>query len=56
MNNKMLIAVGFVSSFVFGWIVVNRFLDDASRRGFALFAWWRIVVGVAGRIGLALRK
>jgi undecaprenyl-diphosphatase len=52
----MLIAVGFVSSFVFDWIVVKTFLDYALRHGIALFAWWRIVVGVAGLIGLALGK
>ncbi|HAJ04223.1 MAG TPA: undecaprenyl-diphosphatase, partial [Brevundimonas sp.] len=33
--------------------VVKLLLDFVSRHGFAPFAWWRIVVGVAGLIGLA---
>ena len=46
--NLMLIAVGFVFSFIFGWIVVKTFLRYIQRHSFALFAWWRIVVGTAG--------
>ncbi len=42
------IAVGFVFSFIFGWIVVKSFLRYIQRHSFALFAWWRIVVGSAG--------
>src|SRR5258707_8675393 len=49
-----IVAVGFVVSFIAGWIVVKSFLDYVSRHGFALFAWWRIMVGAAGLIGLAL--
>jgi len=52
-NNAILVAVGFGVSFVFGWIVVKTFLDYVSRHGFALFAWWRVIVGALGRIGLA---
>jgi undecaprenyl-diphosphatase len=52
--NTVLIAVGFVTSFIAGWIVVKTFLDYVSRHGFALFAWWRIVVGALGLVGLAL--
>jgi undecaprenyl-diphosphatase len=55
-SNKLIIAVGFVTSFVFGWIVVKTFLDYVSRHGFALFAWWRVIVGTLGLIGLALGK
>lgn len=40
------IAVGFIVAFVSGLFVVNTMLDFVSRRGFAPFAWWRIVVGV----------
>jgi undecaprenyl-diphosphatase len=47
-----LIAVGFLSAFVSGLIVVKVFLDYVSRHGFALFAWWRIAVGAAGLAGL----
>ena len=39
------IAVGFVFSFIFGWIVVKTFLGYVQRHSFALFAWWRILVG-----------
>jgi len=42
------IAVGFVFSFVFGWIVVKTFLRYVQRHTFALFAWWRIVLGTIG--------
>jgi undecaprenyl-diphosphatase len=53
-GNMLLIAVGFAVSFVAGWIVVKSFLDYVSGHGFALFAWWRIIVGALGLIGLAL--
>ena len=53
-NNVALIAVGFAVSFLAGWIVVRSLLDYVSRHGFALFAWWRILVGALGLIGLAL--
>jgi undecaprenyl-diphosphatase len=43
-----LIAVGFVTSFICGWIVVKTFLHYVQRHSFALFAWWRIVIGSAG--------
>jgi undecaprenyl-diphosphatase len=42
------IAVGFVFSFIFGWIVVKTFLRYVQRHTFALFAWWRIIVGAIG--------
>ena len=47
-GNITLIAVGFICSFIFGWIVVKTFLGYVQRHNFALFAWWRIVVGVVG--------
>jgi undecaprenyl-diphosphatase len=47
-NNVMLIAVGFVCSFVFGWIVVKTFLRFVQHHSFAVFAWWRIIVGTLG--------
>ena len=46
--NIMLIAVGFVCSFIFGWIVVKTFLGYVQHHSFALFAWWRILVGAIG--------
>jgi len=46
--NIAAIAVGFVCSFIFGWIVVKTFLGYVQHHTFALFAWWRIVVGAIG--------
>ena len=40
-----IIAIGFVVSFISGWIVVKAMVDFVARHGFAPFAWWRIVVG-----------
>ena len=50
--NLTAIAVGFVFSFIFGWIVVKTFLRYIQRHTFALFAWWRIVVGTAAIFAL----
>ena len=47
-GNILTIAVGFVFSFIFGWIVVKTFLRYIQHHSFAVFAWWRIVVGAAG--------
>jgi len=41
------IAVGFAAAFVTALLVVRWLLDFVSRRGFGLFAWWRIMVGTA---------
>lgn len=51
-DDMMLIVVGFVAAFFAALLVVKTFLDYVSRRGFALFAWWRIIVGAAGLAGL----
>ena len=51
-----LIAIGFVVSFITALIVVKAFLGYVTRHGFALFAWWRVIVGSLGLIGLALGK
>lgn len=48
-----LIGVGFVAAFVTGAMVVRGLLSFVSRHGFAVFGWWRIVVGVAALLGLA---
>ena len=42
------IALGFVVAFVAGVVVVRYLLDFVSSHGFALFAWWRILVGGMG--------
>jgi undecaprenyl-diphosphatase len=54
MDNSIIIAVGFAVSFIAAWIVVKTFLDYVQRHGFALFAWWRVIVGTLGLIALAL--
>lgn len=53
-DHMMLVAVGFAVSFVAALIVVRTLLNYVSRHGFALFAWWRVIVGTLGLIGLAL--
>ncbi|MEM6463537.1 MAG: undecaprenyl-diphosphate phosphatase [Pseudomonadota bacterium] len=49
-----IIAIGFVAAFISAVFVVRTLLDFVSKHGFTLFAWWRIIVGVAGLIGLQL--
>jgi len=51
-NDATIIAVGFVAAFVSAVFVVRHVLDYVSRHGFALFAWWRIIVGALGLAGL----
>jgi len=53
-DNVVIVTVGFVTSFIAGWFVVKSLLDYVSQHGFALFAWWRILVGSAGLVALAL--
>jgi undecaprenyl-diphosphatase len=53
-SNWLIVAVGFATSFVAAFIVVKSFLDYVSSHGFALFAWWRIIVGALGLVGLGL--
>ncbi len=50
--NTLIVAVGFMTSFVAGWFVVKSLLEYVSRHGFILFAWWRLVVGSLGLIAL----
>jgi undecaprenyl-diphosphatase len=50
------IAIGFVVSFVTAIIVVRMFLSYVTSRGFALFAWWRVIVGTLGLVALAMGK
>jgi undecaprenyl-diphosphatase len=54
MDHSIIVAFGFVVSFVAAWIVVKTFLGYVQRHGFALFAWWRVLVGTLGLIALAL--
>ena len=53
-TNFLMVAIGFITSFIAGWFVVKRLLDYVSGHGFDLFAWWRVIVGTLGLIGLAL--
>jgi undecaprenyl-diphosphatase len=53
-DHAVLVGVGFAVSFVAALIVVRTLLDYVSRHGFALFAWWRVLIGTLGLIGLAL--
>ncbi|MBI4274566.1 MAG: undecaprenyl-diphosphate phosphatase [Rhizobiales bacterium] len=55
-GNTIIVAVGFATSFVCGWFVVKTLLDYVTRHGFGLFAWWRVIVGSAGLIALALGR
>lgn len=48
------IAVGFVVAFLTAMFVVRWVLDYVSRKGFALFGWWRIVVGCAALAALSV--
>lgn len=53
-SDTALIAMGFVTAFVTALLVVRVLLEFVSRRGFAMFGWWRIAVGLAGLAGLSL--
>jgi undecaprenyl-diphosphatase len=53
-DNAIIVAFGFVVSFVCAWIVVKTFLGYVQRHGFALFGWWRIILGSLGLIALGL--
>jgi undecaprenyl-diphosphatase len=55
-GNVLLVAVGFACSFIAGFLVVKTFLDYVSRHGFALFAWWRVIVGSIGLVLLAVGR
>lgn len=46
------IAIGFATAFVFAVLVVRWLLGYVSRHGYALFGWWRIIVGSAALVAL----
>lgn len=48
------IAVGFVMAFISAVFVVRWLLDYVSKHGFALFGWWRIVVGGVALVALTM--
>ncbi len=47
------IAVGFAAAFVAALLVVRWLLGYVSRHGYALFGWWRIIVGAVALIALS---
>jgi undecaprenyl-diphosphatase len=51
-----IVAIGFVVSFITAIVVVKTFLSYVSRNGFALFAWWRVIVGTLGLVALAMGR
>jgi undecaprenyl-diphosphatase len=53
-SDVVTISIGFVAAFFAALIVVRGFLAFVSKRGFTLFAYWRIVIGSLGFIGLLL--
>ncbi len=48
------IAVGFVMAFISAVFVVRWLLDYVSKHGYALFGWWRIVVGGVALVALTV--
>lgn len=50
-----LIGIGSLAGFVTALVVVKLFVEIVTRIGFAPFAWYRIVVGLAGLAWLGLR-
>lgn len=47
-----IIGAGFVVAFIAAVVVVRVLLDYVSKYGYALFGWWRLVVGGAGMAAL----
>ncbi len=53
-SDLLVVLIGFVAAFLAALVVVRRLLDFVSHHGYAVFAWWRIAVGVLGLVGLWL--
>lgn len=49
-----LIAIGFVVAFVVALLVIRSMLAIVTKRGFAPFGWFRIIVGAVGLIALRM--
>jgi undecaprenyl-diphosphatase len=47
-----IIALGFLAAFITAMIVVRSLLGYVSRHGYALFGWWRLIIGVVGLAAL----
>jgi undecaprenyl-diphosphatase len=52
MDDSLIIGVGFITAFISALIVVRALLEFVSKNGYAVFGWWRIVVGTLGLAGL----
>ena len=50
-----MIAIGFTAAFVVAVIVVKAFVALVGRYGFAPFAYYRIILGSAALLWLAMR-
>jgi undecaprenyl-diphosphatase len=48
------IAVGFVVSFLSGLVVIKTMLGFVQKRGYGVFGWWRILVGVLGLVAMQM--
>jgi undecaprenyl-diphosphatase len=48
------ILVGFIMAFITAVAVVRVLLDFISKHGFAIFAWWRMIVGTLGLVWIYL--
>ncbi|MBB6466066.1 undecaprenyl-diphosphatase [Aminobacter lissarensis] len=46
------IGIGFLAAFFTALFVVRHLLDYVSRNGYALFGWWRLLVGCVGLFAL----
>jgi len=47
------IAIGFVAAFIAALFVVRGLLGYVSRHGYALFGWWRIILGTVVLVAIA---
>lgn len=52
LDDAAVIGVGFVFAFLAALLVVRSLLNFVSKRGYAIFGWWRIAVGVLALLGL----
>jgi len=50
--NATPIVIGFVTAFLAAIVVVRVLLEFVSRHGYALFGWWRIILGSAAALAL----
>ncbi len=55
-DHAAIIAAGFAAAFFAGLLVVKGLLGYVGKHGFAVFGWWRIVIGSAGLAALILMK